>query len=80
VVVRGAAICTATDEDGKYTIVVPEKNAVLVYSFTGMKPRAVKVGESNNIDVVLEADILNVEGDVITAIAILTILVVKLPE
>lgn len=49
VVVKGTTIGTTTDLDGNYFIEVPNKNAVLVFSYIGYEPQEVKVGNQINI-------------------------------
>lgn len=52
---KGTNNGVATDSDGKFSISVPE-NAVLVFSFIGMKTQEVSVGNQTSFDVNLEAD------------------------
>lgn len=70
VLVKGTTIGTTTDATGKYTIVVPEKSNTLVFSFVGMKSQEIEVTQSTTLNVVLETDVLNIEGVVVTAIGI----------
>ena len=70
VVVKGTTIGTVTDLDGKYTLSVPESATVLVYTFVGMASQEVTIGDQSSIDVVLEPDVLNLEGVVVTALGI----------
>lgn len=56
VLVKGTGKGTVTDIDGKYTIDVPDGNAVLVFSYTGYAPQEMVVGSQTIIDVVLVAD------------------------
>ncbi|HEY0612138.1 MAG TPA: carboxypeptidase-like regulatory domain-containing protein, partial [Chitinophaga sp.] len=52
--VKGTSTGTITDVDGKYTIGVPNNNAVLIFSFTGYAPQEVPVGAQTTHDVSLE--------------------------
>jgi TonB-linked SusC/RagA family outer membrane protein len=70
VVVKATTIGTVTDANGKYTLSVPAKYDVLVVSFVGMKPQEVQIGDRTTIDVVLETDVMNIEGVVVTALGI----------
>ena len=70
VVVKGTTNGAVTDVNGKYTIIVPAKYNVLVFSFVGMKPYEANIDNRTNIDVVLETDVMNIEGVVVTAIGI----------
>lgn len=53
---KGTNNGTVTDSDGKFTIAVSE-NATLVFSFVGMTPQEVTVGNQETLDVNLLADI-----------------------
>lgn len=53
---KGTTNGTSTDTDGKYTLSVGS-NAVLVFSFIGMKSQEVAVGEQTTIDLVMDADV-----------------------
>ena len=53
---KGAASAAATDASGTYTIAVPNDQAVLVFSFTGMATQEVTVGSRTTIDVQLKVD------------------------
>ncbi len=70
VVVKGTTTGTVTDLDGKYTLSVPESAQVLVFSFVGMASQEVEIGSQTEINVTMEADVLNLEGVVVTALGI----------
>ncbi len=70
VVVKGTTIGTVTDLDGKYTLSVPASATTLVYTFVGMASQEVAIGDQSAIDVVLEPDVMNLEGVVVTALGI----------
>ncbi len=70
VVVKGTTIGTVTDANGKFTLSVPAKYDVLVVSFVGMKPQEVVIGTKITFDVILETDVMNIEGVVVTALGI----------
>lgn len=53
--VRGTATGALTDVNGRYTLVVPGANAVLVFSFVGFTEVAVPVDGRSVIDVIMEA-------------------------
>jgi TonB-linked SusC/RagA family outer membrane protein len=59
VVIKGTTKGTVTDFDGNYSLVVPSSETILVYSFTGMEGKEVKVGNQTVIDVVLGSTLLN---------------------
>lgn len=53
VLVKGTAIGTATDIDGRYSLEVPSQDAVLVFSFIGFQSQEVRVGNRTSLDIVL---------------------------
>jgi TonB-linked SusC/RagA family outer membrane protein len=55
IIIKGTATGTETDFDGNYSIKV-NTGDVLVFSFVGMATKEITVGDSNIINVVLEAD------------------------
>lgn len=65
--VKGGKGGAATDIDGKYSINVPDDNAVLVFSFVGLKTKEVKVGNRSVVDVVLDENSQLLEEVVVTA-------------
>jgi len=70
IVVKGTTIGTVTDLDGKYILSVPSDAQILVFKFVGMIPQEIVIGDQKVIDVVLEPDILDLEGVVVTALGI----------
>lgn len=65
VVIKGTTVGSSTDIDGKYSIKVDDKNAILVFSFIGMKTKDVKVGDNTSIDVLMEDDVLMLKEAVV---------------
>ncbi len=57
ITIKGTTQGTTTDKDGKYTIRVPNEDAVLVFSFIGFLPQELAVGSKAVIDVALVTDI-----------------------
>jgi alpha-2-macroglobulin len=55
VVVKGTAIGTVTDGDGLYSLSCPP-NAVLVFSFIGLKTQEISVTTQSSVDIVMEGD------------------------
>ncbi|TAG20461.1 MAG: SusC/RagA family TonB-linked outer membrane protein [Cytophagia bacterium] len=70
VLVKGSNVGTATKADGTYQINVPAKGGTLVFSFIGYKSKEVEMGNQSNINVALEADLVNLNEVVVTANAI----------
>lgn len=69
IVVKGTTTGTISDENGKYTITVPNNDAVLVFSFVGMGTVEEKVGARSTIDVGMTMGQL-MEEVVVTALGI----------
>jgi TonB-linked SusC/RagA family outer membrane protein len=65
VVLKGTTIGTATDVNGSYTLQVPT-DAVLVFSFIGMKTLEISVGQRSQVDAALEMDVTQLGEVVIT--------------
>lgn len=61
VVVKGTAIGTATDANGTYSIKVPAKGSILVFSFIGMLDEEIIVNDELKINISLISDILSME-------------------
>ncbi len=51
--VKGLASGAATDLDGQYTITVPDRSAILVFSYTGFTTQEVPVGANTVVDIAL---------------------------
>lgn len=54
-----------TDFDGKYTIQVPDENAVLQFSYVGFATQDVSVGGQRLIDIALQTDAIGLEQVVV---------------
>lgn len=57
VIVKGTQTGAVTDFDGKYSVTVPSKNSILVFSSIGFINTEITVGSMKTIDVALETDI-----------------------
>ena len=67
VTVKGTTIGQVTDLDGHYSINVPSRESVLVFTFLGYKTQEFVVGNRTVIDVVLQEDNQVVEEVVVVA-------------
>jgi TonB-linked SusC/RagA family outer membrane protein len=56
IVIKGVAKGTNTDANGAYSLAVPDRNAVLVFSFVGYDKQEVTVGNQSQINIVLKPD------------------------
>ena len=54
--VKGTSKATATDLDGNYTITVPDKKSVLVFSYIGYQKQSIEVGNKTVINVKMQDD------------------------
>ena len=70
VLVQGTTTGSLTDADGRYSISVPNNQAVLRFSFVGYTEQAVTVGSQTTINVVLQEALLQMDEVVVTALGI----------
>jgi len=68
VILKGTGTGTVSDMDGKYSISVPNAEAVLEFSFIGYKNKSEKVGTRTTIDVILEEDAELLDEVVVSAL------------
>ncbi|MFC5411795.1 SusC/RagA family TonB-linked outer membrane protein [Larkinella bovis] len=57
IVVKGSQRGTTTDAEGKYRLVIPGPDAVLVFSFVGYEPQEVLVGGRTEVNIKLKPDV-----------------------
>ncbi len=70
VLIKGTLIGAITDVSGRYSIAVPNNNAILSFSFIGYSPKEVVVGEQSAINIILEEANLVLNEVVVTALGI----------
>lgn len=63
--IKGTTIGTVTDKNGKYTIAVEDKNAVLLFSFIGYLTKEISVNGHAQIDVQLADNLQNLNEVVV---------------
>ena len=61
VVVKGTTTGTITDFDGNYTLPNIPENAILKFSFVGMRSQEITVGNKTSIDVILADETIGLE-------------------
>ncbi|MFA6702616.1 MAG: TonB-dependent receptor [Dysgonamonadaceae bacterium] len=61
VVIKGTTAGTITDSEGKYDITKVPGDAVLLYSFIGMKSQEIEVSGRNMINVIMEEETIGIE-------------------
>ena len=66
--VRGTTSGTTTNANGGYTISVPNRDAVLVFSFLGFNTEEIAVGSQNVINVTMISSAATIDEVVITAL------------
>ncbi|MFL9832166.1 TonB-dependent receptor [Flavobacterium sp. ST-87] len=69
VFVKGSQTSASTDLDGKYAIVVPNKEAQIEFSFIGFATQTIIVGQKTTIDVTLSEDNQTLEEVVVVGYA-----------
>jgi TonB-linked SusC/RagA family outer membrane protein len=62
---KGTSVGSITDTDGKYSVEVPDGNAVLVFSFMGFLPEERQVGTQTTINLNMIEDIKQLEEVVV---------------
>jgi TonB-dependent SusC/RagA subfamily outer membrane receptor len=70
VMVKGTTTGAISDADGKFTISVPNDQAVLQFSFIGFNPKEVPVGNQATLNVSLDESTVEMEEIVVTALGI----------
>jgi TonB-linked SusC/RagA family outer membrane protein len=70
VYIKGTTTGTITDINGNYTLDVPDKNDILVYSFIGYENSEVPINGRSKIDVELKSDTETLDEIVVTALNI----------
>jgi PKD repeat protein len=64
---KGTSSGVVSDENGNYSIGVSGANAVLVFSYVGLRTVEVGVGKQSTIDVAMESDYTTFSDVVVTA-------------
>jgi TonB-dependent starch-binding outer membrane protein SusC len=66
ILLKGTTVGTTTDVDGSYSIVVPDRNGILVFSFIGYLSQEVSIDNRTSLDVTLQTDVVALSEVVIT--------------
>lgn len=66
ILIKGTSVGEVTDFDGKYSIIVPNEDAVLVVAFTGLKTIEERVGDRTEINFEMQSDIALLDAVVVT--------------
>jgi len=70
VLIKGTTIGTVTDFYGKYSLEVPNKNSLLIFSSIGYTTIEVLVGDRTLLDIVLHESDSNIEEIVVTGLGV----------
>ncbi|WP_264524308.1 SusC/RagA family TonB-linked outer membrane protein [Flavobacterium sp. N502536] len=65
VYIKGSSVGASADMDGNYTVIVSEKNAVLVFNFIGYQTVEIPVGNKTVVNVSLKPDTKNLDEVVV---------------
>ncbi|MFN8209065.1 MAG: TonB-dependent receptor [Bacteroidales bacterium] len=65
IAIKGTSLGTVTDPEGKFTISVPSRDAVLVFSMVGMLTEEVIVGNQTNISIIMIEDLVGLDEVVV---------------
>jgi TonB-linked SusC/RagA family outer membrane protein len=65
ITIRGTNTGTATDENGNFSITVPEENSVLVFSYVGYATQEVTVGNRTSISVSMQSSASQMDNIVV---------------
>jgi len=67
IVEKGTSNGTLTGADGSYSITLTGRNPVLIFSFLGLKPVEIVVGDNRVINVAMEQDVQQLEDVIVVA-------------
>jgi TonB-linked SusC/RagA family outer membrane protein len=70
VLIKGTSTGTITDQEGNFSIDVPDDNAVLVFTYIGFATQEVSVAGRSNIELTLEENVESLGEVVVTALGI----------
>jgi len=68
--VKGTSIGVITDDDGKFSLAVPQGRDVLLFKSIGFVKQEVSIGSNSNLSITLQEDVMGLEEAVVTALAI----------
>ena len=66
VIIKGTTTGTVTDADGKYSLVAPSSQSVIVFTFVGYGTQEVTVGSQNLINIAMSQDLRQLSEVVVT--------------
>lgn len=66
IIIKGTSIGVVTDENGNFSLRVPEGTAAINVSYIGYQPREISLGNQTSFKVVLEEDMVTMDDVVVT--------------
>ena len=70
IVVKGTTSGITTDIDGNFSLSLPVDAKILIFSFVGMRSQEVAIDNISKFNIVMEAQLINLEDVVVTAFGI----------
>ena len=67
---KGTMTSSSTDANGKYSIIIPDGNAILSFSYIGFNTQEISVGERTTIDIRLIEELTALGEVIVTALGI----------
>jgi len=61
VIIKGTTIGTVTNSNGEFSLRVPQNAEILQFSFVGMKPQEILIGERTSFSVVMEEETFGID-------------------
>ena len=71
ILIKGSTVGVVTDTNGKFSIQIPNRDAILVFSFIGYVNKEIPVGDSNNFQITLVEDIQQFDEVVVIGYGVL---------
>ncbi len=65
ILLKGTSIGTTTDVNGKYSLEIPGRKSVLVYSYVGYKTKEIDITKSATVDASMEVEVSQLEALVV---------------
>jgi len=70
VMAKGTTLGTSSDNDGKFTLIVPGDTKILTFSFLGMMSQEISLANQTTVSVVMKETLVDVGEVVVTALGI----------
>jgi TonB-linked SusC/RagA family outer membrane protein len=67
VILKGTAVGTVTDAEGKYTLSVPQSGGTLVFTFIGLTSEEIELDQRSIVDLTMVSDVKSLSEVVVTA-------------